>query len=295
MKNAVNVEPKLLNLGCGHRFKPGWFNLDMSPQNEIVIKHDLTQPLPFADNFFDLIYHSHLLEHLAQSQGLALMTECYRVLKPNGVIRVVVPDLEELVRSYLEELEKALADDSKAGENLKWLHLELYDQLVREFPDGEFGYFFAQPDVPNRNFIIQRMGACARYIFEYREQEKLNLASQQIDLKPKLKSKVKKFVKHFMQSFNFKQLVFKLILGKEYRYYEIGRFRMSGEVHKCMYDRYTLSQLLQHIGFTNICVTQPEQSHSEFWHPDGLDVESSGEVYHANSLFMEAVKPDVDS
>ncbi len=72
------------------------------PRN--IVAHDISRGLPFATGSVDVVYHSHMLEHLDRSLVPAFLAEVYRVLKPDGVHRIVVPDLEQLARLYLEDL-----------------------------------------------------------------------------------------------------------------------------------------------------------------------------------------------
>ncbi|MEM9703666.1 MAG: class I SAM-dependent methyltransferase, partial [Planctomycetota bacterium] len=58
-----------------------------------VLAHDLRDPLPFEDGAYDFVYHSHVLEHFRPADVPAFLSECRRVLRPGGVLRVVVPDL----------------------------------------------------------------------------------------------------------------------------------------------------------------------------------------------------------
>jgi predicted SAM-dependent methyltransferase len=85
-----------LNLGCGSRFHKDWVNLDKHPTNSQVQKYDVQNGIPFPNNTFNVVYHSHLLEHLTKENGRIFMYDCFRVLKPGGVLRVVVPDLEQI-------------------------------------------------------------------------------------------------------------------------------------------------------------------------------------------------------
>ena len=93
-----------LNIGCGSRYLHGWENLDFRPVSPEVKPWDLRRRLPYPDGSVDLVYSSHLLEHLSPEQAAALLKDALRVLKPGGVVRMVVPDLETLARGYLEAL-----------------------------------------------------------------------------------------------------------------------------------------------------------------------------------------------
>jgi predicted SAM-dependent methyltransferase len=84
------------------------------------------------ENTVDVIYHSHVLEHLYKDDGEKFIKDCFRVLKPSGIIRIAVPDLEKICKEYLKNLE--LAYLSKKPENIKnyyWNILEIFDQFVR--------------------------------------------------------------------------------------------------------------------------------------------------------------------
>ena len=119
-----------LNLGCGPNAPAGWLNVDgswnawlsnhtylrktlkafgviskNSPGAEWNVRplvHDLTKPLPFKENSVAVIYGAHVLEHLYLADAQRLLAECLRVLRPGGVIRMVVPDLRSMVASYLK-------------------------------------------------------------------------------------------------------------------------------------------------------------------------------------------------
>lgn len=81
---------KRLNLGCGDFKKEGYINVDIHPHLEPDVIHDLNIfPYPFADNEFDLIEASHVLEHLGDIFGA--MKELHRILKPDGRLIINVP------------------------------------------------------------------------------------------------------------------------------------------------------------------------------------------------------------
>ena len=107
-----------LNLGS---FKdiialPHWVNIDILPlgsrlpENVRFIQHDLTQGITFGDGEVELIRASHLLEHLTLEDSHKLLAEMHRVLKPQGIARILVPDMRFIVRMYLMS-EMAYFDD----------------------------------------------------------------------------------------------------------------------------------------------------------------------------------------
>lgn len=61
---------------------------------------DLTRPFPFRDASIDAVLASHVLEHLTVAEAGACVGEIQRVLKPGGILRVAVPDLDAVVASY---------------------------------------------------------------------------------------------------------------------------------------------------------------------------------------------------
>lgn len=112
-----------LHLGCGAVVADGWVNVDYAVGarlrnipiiggmvgklgilrtnwNPDIVVHDLRKPLPWATGSADAIYTSHTLEHLDRLQGRRLVEECHRVLKPGGLLRIVVPDLKGYVAEY---------------------------------------------------------------------------------------------------------------------------------------------------------------------------------------------------
>jgi len=143
-----------LNIGCGPKAVKGWINLDKSwkvyltrfpvlkvplrflatlrlinrltPSEELpaelgIRRHDVARGLPFKDNEVDCIYSSHMLEHLSRSKANFVLEECYRVLKSDGILRLVVPDLHLLIEEYLRG--KQDGDALSADNFIEGLHL----------------------------------------------------------------------------------------------------------------------------------------------------------------------------
>ena len=120
----------MINLSCGTHMNWEWNNLDFSPYTRLarhmgtaqmlrrigllsedrfqrllgvdpeIIMWDLRKGIPFDDNVFDVVYSSHFLEHIDKDDVPSFLEDCHRVLKHNGIIRLVVPDLLAIINCY---------------------------------------------------------------------------------------------------------------------------------------------------------------------------------------------------
>ncbi len=121
-----------VNFGCGATPTPGWANYDnsisvrlakhpilvavlgrlglidkgqksliLSARNGDIRWADATARIPLPDASVDVLYSSHMVEHLDRESAKAFFLEIQRVLMPNGIVRIVVPDLEKLVAEYV--------------------------------------------------------------------------------------------------------------------------------------------------------------------------------------------------
>ncbi len=100
-----------LDIGCGPNTNKNFVNLDYSWDPNIDVCWDLTKnELPFSDNRFNGVFTEHCFEHISFEHFKRAMKEIYRVLKPGGTLRLIMPDGE----LYLDIYSKR-----KNGENLK--------------------------------------------------------------------------------------------------------------------------------------------------------------------------------
>jgi predicted SAM-dependent methyltransferase len=90
-----------LNIGCNKNLLPGWINIDMIDYPG-VIKHDLRERLPYANNTIEFVVSEHLIEHLTREEALRLLRDIYRCLQSGGVCRTSTPDLDILVKNYID-------------------------------------------------------------------------------------------------------------------------------------------------------------------------------------------------
>ena len=58
-----------------------------------IINHNVNNGLPFEDSSVEVIFSSHFIEHLTFEEGLNFLKECYRVLRPGGILRIICPDI----------------------------------------------------------------------------------------------------------------------------------------------------------------------------------------------------------
>jgi predicted SAM-dependent methyltransferase/glycosyltransferase involved in cell wall biosynthesis len=90
-----------LHIGCGDQLLDGFVNIDITKAAQKRI--DVRRGLPYRDSSVDYIFSEHFIEHLLREEAIVFLEECYRTLKPGGVLRVATPDLDDLVRSYGED------------------------------------------------------------------------------------------------------------------------------------------------------------------------------------------------
>jgi SAM-dependent methyltransferase len=157
-----------LNLGCGPNAPAGWLNVDGSwnawlsnhrrlrkalttvgligkdspgvQWNVHPLVHDLAKPLPFEDNSVSVVYGAHVLEHLYLIDAQRLLSECKRVLRPGGVIRLVVPDLRSMAAGYLK--------NKNGGNSSPSERIEAADKLNEKLG-------FRSPAPPSGNALFQ--------------------------------------------------------------------------------------------------------------------------------------------
>lgn len=156
---------KILNLGCGTKTsdRPEVVNIDWSAYLRIknnvffktaaplllsaermkklnslgnnVLVHNLANGIPFENDSIDVVYHSHLFEHLDKPVAFGFLIEIKRVLKKGGILRISVPDMEFLTRQYLEHVDLCHQNPNAMGDHDQFLE-PLIEQSVRREAAG---------------------------------------------------------------------------------------------------------------------------------------------------------------
>jgi SAM-dependent methyltransferase len=279
--------PRYLNLGCGSRYHPDWINIDIAPRGAGVIQHDISRGIPLPDASCDVVYHTAVLEHMRRADATALMVECYRVLKPGGIVRVGVPDLERICRLYLSRLTAALGGDETAVHDYDWMMLELYDQTVRERSGGGMLGYLRQDPLPNETFVYERIGEEGRQLVKA-------LHKPEGDGRRSLGAFFRRLRRglRVLPSAASLTIAHGLLGTNAGRALEIGRFRLAGEVHQWMYDRYSLARLLSLAGFHDPQLQDASTSRIPNWTSFHLDTLPDGQATKPDLFFMEGVKTE---
>jgi predicted SAM-dependent methyltransferase len=89
---------RYLRIGSGSHIDPGWLSVDLLPVSLSVVFMDATKPFPLPSESFDAVQCEHVIEHVAYEAGLAMLSECHRVLHKGGVLRIATPNLDLLRR-----------------------------------------------------------------------------------------------------------------------------------------------------------------------------------------------------
>jgi SAM-dependent methyltransferase len=176
-----------LHLGCFDRVFEGWINVDITPHifvsrvpgfpyllfklgvisAERYSQHrdglfrrvkylDVRKKFPWGEGAFQFVYTSHLLEHLYPMEGVQCLREVHRVLKRGGILRIAIPDLDEVIRSYDPQdpsvfLEALFESDQRRDKNRHHWH---YNEKSLTAVLGDLGF----RDITRHEF---RGGSCA--------------------------------------------------------------------------------------------------------------------------------------
>lgn len=199
-----------LNIGCGPNGQfEGFINIDNSKavllskfpkikkfffQMRLIsqekLEHDWTgvrwmdasRRLPFVSESVDKIYCSHFLEHIPPDKGKHLLNECYRVLKKDGIMRLVVPDLFWHAERYVRESirihkDSQLSDDRSVHD--KFLESVYGAYLSNKRYGANHCYMY---DLPTLVSVLKKIGFGKVRECQYQEGEDEELS--RLDARP---------------------------------------------------------------------------------------------------------------
>jgi SAM-dependent methyltransferase len=99
--DTIGTAVKRLNVGCGPCVEPGWLNADRLEAEGIDFPCDIRAGLPVESDSFDYIVGMHMLQDVPYPDVLPVLRELRRVLKPYGILRLGLPDLDKAMEAYL--------------------------------------------------------------------------------------------------------------------------------------------------------------------------------------------------
>lgn len=103
-KDLATQDTIKLEFGSGpKKGTNGWITVDSARGADLI--HDLTKPIPLADNTVTSIYASHLFEHFTYYYLQYLVSECFRILKVGGTLSVAVPNSRHYIDAYVNKKE----------------------------------------------------------------------------------------------------------------------------------------------------------------------------------------------
>ena len=132
-----------LHLGCGSKILKGWVNIDLKPREGVTVLRLPDGLKHFKDGSVRFIYASHIVEHLDyRTEAPALVKECYRLLAPGGVWRIMVPGIERILRAYVTD--DAEFFKGQAQRHPAWCTTKLEHLMYALQQDGrhKYGYDF---------------------------------------------------------------------------------------------------------------------------------------------------------
>lgn len=97
IKKNTSKKVRLLEIGPGLSRIEGFETLNIIDGDAVDYIANISQQLPFDSNSFDLIYASHVIEHVPWFLQQKLFSELYRVIKPGGALEIWVPDFGKVL------------------------------------------------------------------------------------------------------------------------------------------------------------------------------------------------------
>jgi predicted SAM-dependent methyltransferase len=266
---------KFLNLACGDYFinSSSWINCDFAPQSKSVKHLNLLGKFPFDSNSFDLVYCSHYLEHIGLDKVSDFMNQCNRVLKKNGVIRLVLPDFENIAREYV--MNKDLNQSEFASFNIA----EMIDQCVRTRSGGDLQdwYYRSLGNKELSEYIYSRTGF--KHKSSAKLENKIKIRLKRITLK-KMKLKLQLKMSYIVIS----------TLPSWFKANHISKVA-TGERHFWVHDFDSVKAFLEQSGFTEVKRVSAQFSCEPNFPLYPLDLNSQNHARKGKeSMYIEARK-----
>ncbi len=145
-------DPRYLNLGSGPRgiVDPHWLNIDGFIDKNVHYRLDFGRHWPIPDASMDGVFCEHVLEHFTLEDGITMLKQCCRILKPGGTVRFIMPNAQTIMRTYFDSpdllVQKRTPESQTAMEAVngwfrqRYEHQCLYDWSLSEYAFKQAGF-----------------------------------------------------------------------------------------------------------------------------------------------------------
>lgn len=228
---------------------------------------DVTRPLPFAAGRFQAIYACRIVQHLTRDEGRALFDDLARLLRGGGVLRVSVPDVEEIARSYLAAIDACRQHlTPERDQRRRELALQLTDQMMRDVSGGQLAAEIRSGRLGAER-LRERFGDCL---------DGLLPAAGRTPRRGGRLNALKRGVRQAVR----------LALG-QVRFQDVLARR---ETDLWIYDRVMITRLAEEAGFRQVEFPPSDRSRIAGWQDWGPDRSVRGDYCYEPSLFAECVR-----
>jgi len=116
-----------LEIGSSTKIDSSWHLLDIVKYPDVDIVADISNPLNMINNdVYELIFASHVLEHIAWHKTVETLKELYRILKENGTIEIWVPNFDIIMNLYNQGKTDGWHKFNPDGDLFTWLNSRIF-------------------------------------------------------------------------------------------------------------------------------------------------------------------------
>ena len=139
--NKLKVE-----IGGGDMPRPSFEQLDSRIGFNLI-----SDDLPYEDNSIDIIYMSHIIEHIPLYNAQEVLTKIYNKLKVGGFVRILCPDLEKIIQAYVDKDELAFSRNKNHWGTVTFLNSQLgiggmfINQILS--PGGDIDFYVGEKKI----------------------------------------------------------------------------------------------------------------------------------------------------
>jgi len=143
LQKHQNKNYQKLHLACGNKILEDWINIDAIWRPNVVVSNLPRGLKLFKNNSIEYIYCCHFLEHLKYPKEVtSFLTTCYNLLKPGGVMRIAVPDIEKIIEAYMKNDKEFFEIQSQLHPPRCTTKLEHLMYALQQDGEHQYGYDF---------------------------------------------------------------------------------------------------------------------------------------------------------